>query len=141
MGWENLSKPAGYIRSIKHKYSRVSAAYQRKNFGLCRFLVQFTSRTAMPLPKKVQVLLQVFIPCYLTPQGFLYAPSWTNIVLSSSYLAGMLLERVFTALDLNNVAYLPYSFQCLPLFCYIKHSITVLIFTFKLPPLLSPSLR
>ena len=91
-GWENLPKPG----CINDKHD--SAAYQQKNFGLCRFLVQCTSRRAILLSQKVQVLFQVLLPYHLTPQGFFYALSLTNIILSGSYLSGMLLERQFPQL-------------------------------------------
>lgn len=64
-----------YIRSIKDKYDGASTAYQQKDFGLCRLLVQCTSRIAIPLTQKVQVLFQVLLPYYLTPQGLFYALS------------------------------------------------------------------
>lgn len=82
-----------FIRSIKDKYDSVSPAYKQKNFGLCRFLLQCTSKTATTLPQKVQILFQVLLPYYLIPQGLFCALPLTNIVLSGSYLAGMPLER------------------------------------------------
>lgn len=82
-----------FIRSIKDKYDSVSPAYKQKNFGLCRFLLQCTSRTATILPQKVQILFQVLLPYYLIPQGLFCALPLTNIVLSGSYLAGMSLKR------------------------------------------------
>lgn len=118
----------------------VLISYQQKNFGLCRFLVQctFQDRYTSPSEGSNSVPSSPSLLSYTSRLLLCTVLDKCHLVwhLSSWNALGKIIS---TALDCNRVAHLIDSFHCL-LFCHIKHSITVLIFTLKIPPLLSSSL-
>lgn len=133
-GWENLPDQVDFMRSINYRYESVDAAFRQKTFGFLTsgavtILLQNICNSNFSLLSHISRL----VLCFALGKHHLV---W---LLSSWNALGKIIS---SALHLNHIAHLPDFFHLLLLlFCHIKHYITVLIFTFKIPSLLSPPLK
>lgn len=124
-----------FMRSINYRYDSVSAAFHQKTSG---FLI---SGAATILPQKVHLQFQfLLIISYLKTCSVL-CPWQTLSCLALIQLECPWIDNFLSSSSQSHCPSPLFLPLLLLLFCHIKHYITVLILTFKIPSLLSPPLK